>query len=54
MKRSRDAKLQAYNFRLCLTQVEENRIPFPQPDQYNPVDYELLKRTLDAGSRPHF
>jgi hypothetical protein len=51
---SRDSKLQAYNFRLCLTQVEENRIPFPQPDKYNPMDYELLKRTLDAGSRHIF
>ena len=49
-----DSKMQAYNFRLCLTQVEENRIPFSKPDTYNPKDYELLKRTLDAGSRHIF
>ena len=45
-----DSKMQAYNFRLCLTQVEENRIPFPRPDQYDPAQYELLLRTLVQGS----
>jgi hypothetical protein len=45
-----DFKMQAYNFRLCLTQVEENRIPFPRPDQYDPTQYELLLRTLIQGS----
>ena len=45
-----DSKMQAYNFRLCLTQVEENRIPFPRPDGYDPVQYELLLRTLEKGS----
>ena len=39
---SGDSKMQAYNFRLCLTQVEENRLPFPKPEKYNPAEYELL------------
>ena len=26
-----DSKMQAYNFRLCLTQVDENKVPFPKP-----------------------
>ena len=49
-----DSKMQAYNFRLCLTQVVENRIPFPRPDGYDPVQYELLLRTLKEGSKHVF
>ena len=49
-----DSKMQAYNFRLCLTQVEENRIAFPKPDQYDPLQYELLLRTLNQDSRHVF
>ncbi|MAL85753.1 MAG: FAD-dependent oxidoreductase [Opitutae bacterium] len=51
---SGDTKMQAYNFRLCLTQVEKNRIPFPKPDDYDPSQYELLLRTLNQGSRHVF
>ena len=49
-----DDKIQAYNFRLCLTQVEENRVPFAQPSSYDPSKYELLLRTLNRGSRHVF
>ena len=49
-----DSKMQAYNFRLCLTQVEDNRIAFPKPDQYDPLQYELLLRTLIQDSRHVF
>lgn len=45
-----DSKMQAYNFRLCLTQLDKNRLPFPKPEKYNPADYELLLRTLEKGS----
>ena len=51
---SGDSKMQAYNFRLCLTQVESNRVPFPKPDDYDPEQYELLLRTLRAGSKHVF
>ena len=51
---SGDTKMQAYNFRLCLTQVEKNRKPFPKPDDYDPSQYELLLRTLNQGSRHVF
>lgn len=47
---SGDSKVQAYNFRLCLTQVEENKLPFPKPEQYDASQYELLLRTLQSGS----
>ncbi len=41
-----DRKVQAYNFRLCLTDVKENQIPFPKPEGYDPARYELLARLL--------
>lgn len=46
---SGDAKVQAYNFRVCLTRVPSNRVPFPKPEGYDPARYELLARTLEAG-----
>ena len=46
---SGDAKVQAYNFRVCLTRVPANRAPFPKPEGYDPARYELLARTLLAG-----
>ena len=44
-----DRRVQAYNFRMCLTDVPENRIPFPKPPNYDPSRYELLRRYIDAG-----
>ncbi len=44
-----DHRIQAYNFRLCLTNVPENRLPFPRPEAYDPARYELLLRYLRAG-----
>lgn len=41
-----DYKVQAYNFRLCLTQDKNKQIPFYKPDYYNPLEYELLARLL--------
>ncbi len=49
-----DDKLQAYCFRTCLTTVEENRIPFPRPADYDSTQYELLLRILDDGWRQTF
>jgi hypothetical protein len=46
-----DKRIQAYNFRMCLTRVPENRVPFPKPQGYDASQYELLLRTLKAGSR---
>jgi hypothetical protein len=44
-----DRCIQAYNFRMCLTDVAENRLPFPKPPHYDPDRYTLLARYLDAG-----
>jgi hypothetical protein len=49
-----DHRVQAYNYRMCLTKVPENRVPFPKPDNYNPMEYELLARYLDQGWRAIF
>jgi len=49
-----DHRVQAYNYRMCLTKVPENRVPFPKPDNYDPMQYELLARYLDKGWRAIF
>lgn len=49
-----DARIQAYNFRLCLTKSDALRIPFEQPGDYRPETYELLRRYLRAGWRDVF
>ncbi len=46
-----DHRVQAYNYRMCLTRVPENRVPFAKPDGYDASQYELLLRELLAGSR---
>jgi hypothetical protein len=43
-----DRRVQAYNFRLCMTQAPGNRVPFPKPAGYAPARYELLARYLPA------
>jgi hypothetical protein len=40
--------VQAYNFRLCLTQDTSNQIPIPVPPDYDPAKYEVLARHVDA------
>jgi hypothetical protein len=47
-KGSGDKKIQAYNFRICLTDSAENRIPITRPDDYDSTRYELLVRLFDA------
>ncbi|MHC4458068.1 MAG: FAD-dependent oxidoreductase, partial [Planctomycetota bacterium] len=44
-----DHRVQAYNFRLCLTDIQDNKIPFPKPQEYNALRYELLLRYYEAG-----
>jgi hypothetical protein len=43
-----DERVQAYCYRMCLTDVPENRIPFAQPEGYDPNQYELLLRVYAA------
>ncbi|MCH5374010.1 MAG: FAD-dependent oxidoreductase, partial [Planctomycetes bacterium] len=46
---SGDRRVQAYCFRMCLTDHPENRIPFEKPEGYDPLWYELLLRNYEAG-----
>ncbi|MDR2675804.1 MAG: FAD-dependent oxidoreductase [Opitutaceae bacterium] len=41
-----DGRVQAYNYRLCLTALEENRVPIARPADYNPLNYELMLRGI--------
>ncbi|WP_286766438.1 MULTISPECIES: FAD-dependent oxidoreductase [Rhodopirellula] len=44
-----DHRVQAYCFRMCLTDHPQNRIPFEKPDGYQPLWYELMLRNYEAG-----
>ncbi|GET28836.1 FAD-dependent oxidoreductase [Prolixibacter sp. SD074] len=44
-----DKGIQAYCYRMCLTDVPENRIPFFKPEGYDTINYELLLRDFEAG-----
>lgn len=44
-----DHHIQAYCFRMCLTDNPENRIPFEKPADYKEINYELLFRNFEAG-----
>jgi len=43
--------VQAYCFRMCLTDHPDNRIPFEKPAGYNETEYELLLRNYEAGEK---
>ena len=49
-----DKKVQAYNFRLCMTQSARNFRPIPPPSRYDPTQWELLRRVLKSGGDWHF
>jgi hypothetical protein len=46
---SGDTRLQAFNFRMCLTDDPAIRVAFTRPEGYDPAAYELLARTIQAG-----
>ncbi|MFT4156243.1 FAD-dependent oxidoreductase [Parafilimonas sp.] len=49
-----DDKIQAYCYRMCLSNVPANRVPFAKPQGYDPSQYELLVRVFNAGWRELF
>ena len=56
---SGDKKIQAYNFRLILTNDPANKLPFPRPDGYDRSRFALLERYLlefpeQMGRAPSF
>tara|TARA_R110002020_G_scaffold63170_1_gene168612 strand:+ start:1734 stop:3446 length:1713 start_codon:yes stop_codon:yes gene_type:complete len=48
-KHSGDNKIQAYCFRMCMTNDDANKVPFPKPEGYDPFQYELLARVFESG-----
>ena len=46
-----DHRVQAYCFRMCLTQREDIRIPFPKPEGYDRDQYALLARYLQNAEK---
>lgn len=49
-----DKRVQAYCFRMCLTNDPTNRILFSKPEGYDASQYELLLRIFEAGWRETF
>ncbi|NHE58213.1 FAD-dependent oxidoreductase [Cyclobacterium plantarum] len=43
-----DDKIQAYNYRICLTNDPENRIEITEPEGYDPSMFDLLVRLFEA------
>ncbi len=41
-----DDRIQAYNFRVCMTDDPSLRVDWPKPEGYDPADYILLDRWL--------
>jgi len=46
-----DRKIQAYNYRVCLTTDPRLRIPIDRPAGYRAIDHELLLRNFEVGDR---
>ena len=46
---SGDNKIQAYCFRLCMSNHPLNRVPFERPKNYDSQNYELLARVFESG-----
>jgi hypothetical protein len=49
-----DRRVQAYCFRMCLTNIPDNRVAIGKPDRYDPGQYELLLRIYATGWRNAF
>ena len=49
-----DHRIQAYCFRMCLTDVPENQVNISRPEGYDSTHYELLLRIFDTGWRQTF
>ncbi|WP_300600448.1 FAD-dependent oxidoreductase [Niabella sp.] len=47
---SSDRNVQAYNFRICLTNDPANRIPITRPPGYDSTKFELLLRYIQQGA----
>jgi hypothetical protein len=49
-----DKNVMTYSFRLCLTANPDNRVPMPEPANYDPARFEIVRRALKVGIRVGF
>ncbi len=49
-----DRRIQAYCYRMCLTDLAENRVMIDKPAGYDEKQYELLFRCIEAGQKDDF
>ncbi len=47
-----DSLVQAYNYRICLTDDPDNMIPLGRPENYDSTQFELLARVFEKDSDP--
>ncbi len=48
-----DDLVMVYSFRLCLTAEDDNRVPMPKPDNYDPARFEAIRRYIASGGRSY-
>ena len=46
-----DRRVMTYSFRLCITADEANRVPFPEPEHYDPARFEAVRRYFTADPK---
>jgi hypothetical protein len=47
-----DKNVMVYSFRLCVTKDPANRVPFPQPTNYDSARFEVVRRYFAQEKRP--
>jgi FAD dependent oxidoreductase len=47
-----DRNVMVYSFRLCVTKEPTNRMPFPEPEHYDPARFEVVRRYFSQEKRP--
>jgi len=47
-----DKNVMVYSFRLCVTKDPANRVPFPQPANYDSARFEVVRRYFAQEKRP--
>ena len=50
-KEAGDKKIMTYSFRLCLTNDIKNKVPMPEPDQYDSDRFEIIRRHIKSGGK---
>ncbi len=46
-----DGRVMTYSFRLCVAEDAARKVPFPKPANYDPAQYELVRRYLAANPK---